>query len=155
DTPITSGTTYAYHVMAVDNAGNVSASTQDVNVTTPLQLLFKDDFNRANEYLTWQANSGWWIESGQARCSAEDPSTSTCFARRYIDSSRFKAVVNVNEGYGGVSFWYSQVGSFTAKTNIWNPNTVSLLFGETTLASIGFDGNVPDRTKLTVEADNS
>ena len=70
DTGLTANTAYAYTVTAIDGNGNASAPASAVNVTTPLELLLKDDFNRpdsASLGAPW-TSSPFTVSSLKARC---------------------------------------------------------------------------------------
>ena len=48
DTTVAGNTTYSYTIKAIDNATNASADTPAVQVTTPREVIFSDNFDRAD-----------------------------------------------------------------------------------------------------------
>src|SRR3972149_3142674 len=59
DPGLTANTAYAYTVTAIDGNGNASAPASAVNVTTPLELLLKDDFNLPDSASLWSPRARW------------------------------------------------------------------------------------------------
>jgi len=77
DSTVAAVTTYSYTVRAVDNAGNNSSDSTAVNITTPYELLFEDDFNRVNGTgPEWSSQDHTSLSGHRFRCDAanfEDP----------------------------------------------------------------------------------
>ncbi len=104
DTGLTANTTYAYTVTAVDGNGNASTPTAAVNVTTPLELLVKDDFNRPDSSSLGSPWTGspFVVSALKARCDLTN-SCRTWFPNTSVGS--FRATYAVTSGMAGITFW--------------------------------------------------
>lgn len=96
-TGVSSSTTYAVTVKAKDDAGNHSAASTALNVTT--QVLVTDDFNRADSATVggvWAANANWKIASNKLTRAAASgtPSILACSTAMSTPNHKASAVIN-------------------------------------------------------------
>ena len=127
DTTVVASTAYSYTVKAIDNATNASADTPAVQVTTPREIVFSDNFDRpTGAAFNWSYNFYQWdILNTQAR-----------FGTLYWGNAltghsmgNFRATVTINASpfSTGVHFWGPD--NFSAKYRVfYNGGYLSLVY---------------------------
>lgn len=157
-------TTYSYTVVAVDNNGNASSPSPAASITTDWELVFQDDFNRAD---FWQIGGSW--DSSYCRWSirssmAYTGGSTTRISCQYTpagDMYSFRASIDVIDSRQaqdiGISFWNGAAGwraglVGTALVLIYDPDTQTNGPGE---FGVGYAGSVGVTGNLRVEANSA
>ncbi|MBX6340938.1 MAG: metallophosphoesterase [Thermomicrobiaceae bacterium] len=92
DTAASPDTTYQYQVSARDAAGNASALSAAVSVTTPHQLVFADDFE-TGDLSRWTSNNGLAVQqqvvaNGSYAAEAVSTSGTAAYATKTLSSTQ-------------------------------------------------------------------
>jgi fibronectin type 3 domain-containing protein len=127
DTGLTANTSYSYSVAAVDNAGNNSATSSAVPVSTPRNLVFKDTFARADGApnltgCSYSAGSCWnyawaWTTLAHHATYPIPPSAAWSVAPSSVGlTGDTKATVTItnNPNGAGVYFWDNYPNAYPA-----------------------------------------
>jgi hypothetical protein len=117
DNTVAANTTYSYTLKAVDNASNESSATPAVQLTTPVELAFQDDFNRTNSTglgSNYTTASGTWPQWNVSSSKAACASTRCNSFRSSLSVSSFNASVYLPgpSYWGGIAFWHTSGGEY-------------------------------------------
>jgi hypothetical protein len=120
DLTVAAGTTYQYSVKARDGAGNASAPSTTVSVTTPAGAvpIFQDGFE-SGSFSAWSSSSGLVVQSATVRSggfAAEGNTTNgATYAKKTLPST-------YGDGYGRV---YFNVKSTSSQVNLLRLRTAA------------------------------